>query len=77
MGTAIVNDDGAISVIPLDKPAIKEYPVTVMMIIMIVVMTVMMVVMIVILIMVPILMTLVGIVSDINDVPWKIPGPND
>ena len=29
MGTAIVNDDGAIRIIPLGVPGMKEYPVTI------------------------------------------------
>ena len=33
MGAAIVSDDGAISIIPLGAPAMKEYPVTEMMVI--------------------------------------------
>ena len=33
MGAAIVNDNGAISVIPLGTPAMKEDPVTVVLII--------------------------------------------
>ena len=37
MGAAIVNDNGAISVIPLGTPAMKEDPVTVVLIIIVLV----------------------------------------
>ena len=59
MGAVIVNDDGAINGMLLGAPAMKEYPIT--MIVKVVLLLLMMMI-------IPIEVTLVGIVIDVNDV---------
>ena len=59
IGAAIVKDEGATIVIPLETPAKKRLPVVSMVI-------VMTVVIVIILIMIPTVVTLVGIVIDVS-----------
>ena len=60
IGAVIVNDDGAISIMPFGAPAMKEYPKMIMSKV---------VVLVLLGLIIPIVVTLVGIVTDVSAVP--------